>query len=93
MHDLGKVVDKSDMIILCEQSGHIFLDNEKDVPSILHQIASKILAEKVFKITDKEDDHDKKNINGVPFFEIGKDFISGAQSSTNLESVIKSNLS
>ena len=34
----------------------------------------------------------EKEINGVPFFEIGKDFISGAQSSTNLESVIKANL-
>jgi len=34
----------------------------------------------------------EKNINGVPFFEIGKDFISGAQSSVNLENVIKSNL-
>ena len=33
-----------------------------------------------------------KDINGVPFFEIGKDFISGAQSSIRLESVIKSNL-
>ena len=34
-----------------------------------------------------------KGINGVPFFEIGEDFISGAQSSIELESVIKSNLS
>ena len=34
----------------------------------------------------------EKNISGVPFFEIGKDFISGAQSSIQLESVIKSNL-
>jgi predicted DsbA family dithiol-disulfide isomerase len=28
----------------------------------------------------------------VPFFEIGKDVVSGAQSSSNLESVIKANL-
>jgi predicted DsbA family dithiol-disulfide isomerase len=34
-----------------------------------------------------------KKINGVPFFEIGTDFISGAPSSTNLESIIRSNLS
>ena len=34
----------------------------------------------------------EKNINGVPFFEIGKDFISGAQSSIQLENVIKANL-
>ena len=34
----------------------------------------------------------KNEINGVPFFEIGKDFVSGAQSSTSLESLIKANL-
>ena len=34
----------------------------------------------------------KKEINGVPFFEIGKDVVSGAQSSANLESAIKANL-
>jgi predicted DsbA family dithiol-disulfide isomerase len=34
-----------------------------------------------------------KKINGVPFFEIGTDFFSGAQSSANLESTIRSNLS
>ena len=34
----------------------------------------------------------EKEINGVPFFEIGKDFFSGAQSSSSLESVIKANL-
>ena len=32
-----------------------------------------------------------KNITGVPFFEIGNDYISGAQSSSNLVSVIKNN--
>jgi len=34
----------------------------------------------------------EKEINGVPFFEIGRDVVSGAQSSTNLENVIKANL-
>ena len=34
----------------------------------------------------------EKKINGVPFFEIGTDFVSGAQSSTNLEGIIRSNL-
>ncbi len=34
----------------------------------------------------------EKEINGVPFFEIGKDVVSGAQSSANLENVIKANL-
>jgi len=35
----------------------------------------------------------ENEINGVPFFEIRKDFISGAQSSSSLENVIKNNLS
>ena len=35
----------------------------------------------------------EKKINGVPFFEIGKNVVSGAQSSANLESLIKANLS
>jgi predicted DsbA family dithiol-disulfide isomerase len=35
----------------------------------------------------------EKKINGVPFFEIGTNFVSGAQSSTKLESIIRSNLS
>ena len=35
----------------------------------------------------------KKKINGVPLFEIGKDFISGAQSSESLENAVRNNLS
>ena len=34
----------------------------------------------------------EKNINGVPYFEIGKDFISGAQSPKQLEEAIRANL-
>ena len=34
----------------------------------------------------------EKATNGVPFFEIGKDVVSGAQSSANLEGLIKANL-
>jgi len=33
----------------------------------------------------------EKEINSVPFFEIGKDVVSGVQSSTNLENLIKAN--
>ena len=57
---------------------HVLKDfiNEKNI----EDINAKILVAK------------EKNISGVPFFEIGKDFISGAQSSIQLESVIKSNL-
>ena len=35
----------------------------------------------------------EKAINGVPFLEVGNDVISGAQSTANLEAIIKSNLS
>jgi predicted DsbA family dithiol-disulfide isomerase len=34
----------------------------------------------------------ENNITGVPFFEIGNDYISGAQSSSNLATAIKNNL-
>ena len=59
-------------------SENVFKDfiNEKNIENV----NSKILVAK------------EKEINGVPFFEIGKDFISGAQSSIQLESVINSNL-
>ena len=43
-------------------------------------------------VNSKISDAKEKNINGVPFFEIGKDFISGAQSASQIESVIKANL-
>ena len=34
----------------------------------------------------------EKNITGVPFFDIGNDYISGAENSSNLASAIKNNL-
>ena len=76
--DIG---DINILINIAEQnniSENVFKDfiNEKNIENI----NSKILVAK------------EKEINGVPFFEIGKDFISGAQSSIQLESVIKSNL-
>ena len=72
--------------------------------NILTNIAKqKNISEKIFKdfineenikkINSKITLAKKKGISGVPFFEIGKEFISGAQSILQLESVIKSNLS
>ena len=46
----------------------------------------------VEKVNTYNDIAKEKKINGVPFFEIGKDVVSGAQSSANLESLIKANL-
>ena len=76
--DIG---DISILINIAKQnniSENVFKDfiNEENIENV----NSKILIAK-----DKE-------INGVPFFEIGKDFISGAQSSIQLENVIKANL-
>ena len=49
--------------------------------------------ENIKKVNSKITLAREKGISGVPFFEIGKEFISGAQSILQLESVIKSNLS
>ena len=49
--------------------------------------------ESIKKVNSKITLAKEKGISGVPFFEIGKEFISGAQSILQLESVIKSNLS
>ena len=72
--------------------------------NVLTNIAKqKNISEKVFKDFINEENikqvnskitlAKEKGISGVPFFEIGKEFISGAQSILQLESVIKSNLS
>ena len=49
--------------------------------------------ENIKKVNSKITLAKEKGISGVPFFEIGNEFISGAQSVFQLESVIKSNLS
>ena len=49
--------------------------------------------ESIKKVNSKITLAKEKGISGVPFFEIENEFISGAQSVLQLESVIKSNLS
>ena len=49
--------------------------------------------ESIKKVNSKITLAKEKGISGVPFFEIGNEFISGAQSVFQLESAIKSNLS
>ena len=72
--------------------------------NVLTDIAKqKNISEKIFKNFINEENikqvnskiilAKEKGISGVPFFEIGKEFISGAQSILQLESAIKSNLS
>ena len=52
MHDLGRIVKREDMVQLCVESGHKFISGEEKVPSILHQVASRVIANKVFGIED-----------------------------------------
>jgi len=73
-----------------------------DINILVDVAKKKNIAENIFKdfineknielINAKLSTAKEKNINGVPFFEIGKNFISGAQSSIQLENVIKANL-
>jgi predicted DsbA family dithiol-disulfide isomerase len=51
-----------------------------------------IIKKNIQNVTSKILTAKEKNISGVPFFEIGKDFISGAQSPKQLEEAIKANL-
>ena len=61
--------------------------------NISENVFKEFINEKNIKfVNSKISDAREKNINGVPFFEIGKDFISGAQSTSQIESVIKANL-
>jgi len=48
--------------------------------------------ENIEKINSYRQIANEKNITGAPFFEIGNDYISGAQSSSNLATAIKNNL-
>ena len=49
-------------------------------------------SENIEKVNSYKNIAIEKNITGVPFFEIGNDYISGAQSSANLVTTIKNNL-
>ena len=51
-----------------------------------------ITKENINKINEKIKLAKEKHVHGVPYFEIGKNFVSGAQSSIELERIIKTNL-
>lgn len=52
-HDLGRVVEKDEIIDFCIEHNIEVLDEERQLPSILHQKISYLIAEKVFNIKDK----------------------------------------
>ena len=51
-HDLGRVVRNNEILDFCFNNNIIVADEEKMLPSILHQKISSFIAENVFRITD-----------------------------------------
>lgn len=54
LHDVGRVVEREDLIDFCEENGYEVQEEERKAPSILHQVASMIIGEKIFLIEDRE---------------------------------------
>ncbi|MCB2291167.1 HD domain-containing protein [Clostridium sp. CS001] len=52
-HDLGRVVSSDNIIEFCDENSIDISNEEKELPSILHQKISCFIAEKVFKIKDE----------------------------------------
>jgi predicted DsbA family dithiol-disulfide isomerase len=70
------------------------LSNIAEETSIKKETFEKLITqENINKINEKVKFAKDKKVFGVPYFEIGKDFVSGAQNSIELEKIIKTNLS
>ena len=69
------------------------LSNIAEETSIKKETFEKFITqENINKINEKVKLAKDKKVFGVPYFEIGKDFVSGAQNSIELEKIIKTNL-
>lgn len=53
LHDVGRVVEHSDIVKFCEENGRIASESELKAVGILHQFASKFIAKTVFCIEDE----------------------------------------
>jgi len=53
LHDVGRVVEHSDIVKFCEENGKIATESELKAVGILHQYASKFIAMTVFGIEDE----------------------------------------
>lgn len=53
-HDLGRVVKNNEIIQFCVENNIEITDEEKLMPSILHQKISKFIAERIFNIKDDD---------------------------------------
>lgn len=54
LHDLGKVVENKEQVNFCRTFGHLLLKGEAQVPELLHQVTSKIIAFEIFGVRDEE---------------------------------------
>lgn len=52
LHDVGRVVNNDELVLFCDLFGQKVDEEEKIFPSILHQKASRVIAEKVFEVED-----------------------------------------
>lgn len=69
------------------------LSNIAEETSIKKETFEKLITqENINKINEKVKFAKDKKVFGVPYFEIGKDFVSGAKNSIELEKIIKTNL-
>lgn len=54
LHDLGRIVPKEEMTQFCQSFGYSPLKGEIQAPDLLHQVASKIIANEIFGVQDRE---------------------------------------
>ena len=71
---------------------NVLVDIAKEINIAENTVKDFINEKNIELVNSKISTAREKNISGVPFFEIGEDLISGAQSSIQLENTIKSNL-
>jgi len=54
LHDISAIIPKDDYIEICGTYGIEVLEVERKLPMLLHQKVSRLIAEKIFNITDNE---------------------------------------
>lgn len=54
LHDISAIIPKEDYFKVCEDYNIEILEEEKKLPMLLHQKLSKLIAENIFNIEDKE---------------------------------------
>lgn len=52
LHDIGGIVPREQMVVLCEQLGLSIWPEERQVPMLLHARLSEVLAREVYGVTE-----------------------------------------